>query len=299
MVVSQAASSLVSIIIPVATYHAGMADGAIAAASRQTIPCNVIVVEDTRRQGAGWARNEGVRRCDSLFVSFLDADDSIAPDFIERLISVWKSGAYVYCDDWQGTSLHQTPDCGVYHDGSWHSVNTLIPKRIFEAVGGFDENLPGIEDMDLHLRLQANGVCGIRYPAPLVFYTQHGKRSEDFKRRVDQQTIHATVYARYLLRAKAMCSCGGTTVTSLPSDKQDGDILVKALYTPMKLQGRVSGRWYPRPKGTEDYQLYVDHRDAYAMSKEFQIMDVPFDPKAMSPDVDTIQQMALQALNAS
>lgn len=96
------------------------------------------------------------------------------------------------------------------------------------------------------------------------------------------------------------CNCGASgTKTTTPNEKQEGDVLVRALYTPMKKTGRITGREYPRPKGTEDYQLWVDHRDAYAMPKDFLVMSPAFDPKAMSPDVDTIQQMALAALNAS
>lgn len=286
--------NLVSVIIPYATYHTSIVDQAIAAAKSQSLPCEVIPVHDTDSRGAGCTRNRGVALSNSLFVVFCDADDVLREDAIERLVSSYQRGHYVYCDNIQGDSLHQTPDrCG-YVDGSWHVVTSLIPTNAFKFVGGFDESLPALEDKDLFLRLQAHGCCGVRCPYPLLKYTAGGKRSLDFNKDPNHNLLYDQIENLWSGAAKMGCNCGTPVSGIVPDGKQDGDILVQALYTPMQKVGKMTGRLYPRPRGASNYQLYVDPRDVDASPNLWQPVKT-IDINA-APDVETVVRLAAEAM---
>ncbi len=285
----------VSIVIPWASYHASIVEQAIAAADSQSVKCSVLPVSDLEGRGAGWARNTGVQLANTPFVYFLDADDTIRPDTIEKLISYYQQGRYVYSDDAQGDSIHQTPDCGAYLNGTWHTVNALIPTAAFKAVGGFNEQLSAIEDLDLFLRLQAAGVCGVRCPHVLVRYTAGGQRSKTFHQRADFNEVKQAIYRRWSGAAKmAGCGCGSKVSGVIPDGKMDTDILVTALYTPMQKIGPATGRLYQKPRGANDYQIWVDPRDVEAKPNLWQPVRT-IDPTA-TPAVDDVIAMAAEAM---
>jgi hypothetical protein len=286
----------VSIIIPVAPYHASISSEAIAAAHAQTVICDVRVLLDELGQGPAVMRNRGIAFSDTPFVCFLDADDTLRPDAIERMLSAYQRGKYVYCDDWQGESLHATENEGAYFDGRWHSVTCLVPTVYAKQVGGFDESLPALEDLDFYLKLQANGVCGVRCPHPLLSYSEHGKRSRDFKNHASHDTIKLNIYNRYIGAAKRMCNCGAVVTGQIPDGKQQGDILVEALYTPMQMGGPVTGRLYPRPRGHENNQIWVAPEDVDSTEgrKRWRVVQVA-DPNA-APAVEDVMALAAQAV---
>lgn len=286
--------NLVSIIIPFAPYHTSIVEQAIAVACSQSMPCDVIPSPDPNGMGAGWARNVGVLDIDTPFVYFLDADDTIEPHAIETLLRYYEQGKYVYSDDAQGASVHQTQDCGAYFDGAWHTVNALIPTAAFKAVGGFDETLPAIEDLDLFLRLQAHGFCGVRCPHVLVRYTAGGQRSKTFKERPNYREIKQSVYQRWSGVAKTMCNCGVAVNGIIPDGKAETDILVTAMYSPRPMAGPVTGRLYVAPRGPNNYQLWVDPRDVEAKPNLWQ--PVKTIDTSITPAVDDVVRLAAEAM---
>lgn len=269
----------------------------MASVKAQTMPAEILAIRDDTNRGAGAARNQGILSAQTPFVAFLDADDTLRPDFAAQMIARWQVGHYVYCDDWQGESIHHAPDCGAWQNGSWHSISALVPTSLARAVGGFDEDLPGVEDLDFYLKLQAAGVCGIRCPEPLLYYTLGGKRSADFKARRDNAAIRSRVYQKYIGRIQMGSCCGGdgAVKANSPNLQEPGDVLVQSLYTPMKKFGPATGREYQRPRGVDDYRLYVAPEDAEARPDWWQPI-ARIDPLSLSPDPDEIQRMALEAL---
>lgn len=225
----------VSIIIPVGPGHEDLALRALASAEAQTLPCEVVVIEDTAGRGAGWARNEGVRQAHGDLLVFLDADDELAPDFVAHTLRAFaETGRYVYTD-WllydqqagiKGLRM-ATPEYHVSNllkRGFFHAVTTLLPYPMFEAVHGFDETLPAWEDNDLYYRLAAAGLCGVRVAEPLLKY-----HASDGKRRLVgfemEQKLTAEMTRRYGgIMAKSCCGRGparpATIVqqTNVPAD---------------------------------------------------------------------------------
>lgn len=57
----------------------------LSALAAQTLPAEVVVVEDTGGRGPAWARNEGVRRAQGEVVCFTDDDCAPAPGWAEAL----------------------------------------------------------------------------------------------------------------------------------------------------------------------------------------------------------------------
>ena len=287
-------AELVSIIIPYAPYHSSIVEQAIAAARSQSLPCEVIPVHDELGQGAGWARNEGVALSDSLFVTFLDADDVFTEDAIERMVASYTHNHYVYCDSIEGDSIHQTPDCGVYLNETWHTVSALIPTAAFKAVGGFNETLPALEDTEFFMRLQASGVCGVRCPYPLVRYTAGGRRSREFKSHPSYNATHADIFTKWTGAVQMGCGCGVAVSGVIPDGKVDTDILVTALYSPRSMNGPVTGRLYAPPRGPNNYQLWVDPRDVDARPELWQPIKII--DHNITPAVDDVVRMAAEAM---
>lgn len=56
------------------------------------------LVKVDRQQAAGPARNEAARMAKGEFIVFLDADDSIAPTFVEKLLTAVNGRDVAYCD---------------------------------------------------------------------------------------------------------------------------------------------------------------------------------------------------------
>ncbi|QJT07621.1 glycosyltransferase [Oceanidesulfovibrio marinus] len=79
------------------------------------------------------------------------------------------------------------------------SVNgcaTLVPKRIFEKVGTFDENLKTVQDNDLWLRMALAGVPFAYLPEPLVGSRQHSQQTSVLIR-----DVHAVEKERFYFDA--------------------------------------------------------------------------------------------------
>ena len=120
-------------------------------------------------RGAAAARNAGARVARGRYLLFEDDDCRGRPDRVERLVRALEAepdAAYAY--GWiRRPAAGSTAVTGT--EGAW-SIGTpsaLIRKEAFDAVGGFDEGLPRLQDFDLWTRILA------RFPAvevPAVLY---------------------------------------------------------------------------------------------------------------------------------
>lgn len=185
----------VSVIIPVGPGHEGYVPGALDTLLGQTFySWEAVIVNDTGKplsipshypfarvinnagkRGAGVARNVGVNAARGPLVFFLDVDDLLAPDALEKMTAAFRvnDGRYVY-SDWltfkDGTETRgEAKDPNRSEWRMYHPVSVLIPTQTMKQYP-FDEDLPSWEDWDLFLKLAVNGVCGVRVQEPLLIY---------------------------------------------------------------------------------------------------------------------------------
>lgn len=129
----------------------------------------VRVLQHQQNRGAGAARNTGIRAARAPLIAFQDSDDYWRPNKLQvQLLALRKiqSAGAVYCSlvrTWdKRTNFIPSPTVKIkegdiseeilFHN--YISTQTLlVRKQLLEAIGGFDEALPCLEDWDLNIRL--------------------------------------------------------------------------------------------------------------------------------------------------
>jgi glycosyltransferase involved in cell wall biosynthesis len=136
------------------------------------------IIKITQKNGGqSSARNHGVKLAKSSFIAFLDQDDHWFPRHLEVLIEPFINDPML---GWVYSNLNQIDENGktvinglLDHVASIHPKKhlgncikedmfilpsaSIIRKKAFESIGGFDERLSGYEDDDLFLRLFREG----------------------------------------------------------------------------------------------------------------------------------------------
>lgn len=268
-------------VVPVGPYHTEIVQEALASVHAQTMPCDLIVIEDTDGMGAGWARNRGLEQVQTSYVAFLDADDIIDPGFaaicLGILAQVAQPHRYIYTD-WIGeqSAHNQAPEpCEAWTNGTYHLVTTVLPVDRARRIGGFDEVMTGIEDTDFYVRLRLSGVCGIHVNAPLVTYRAGGQRSAAARASGQEEAAKLYMSNRYGRMAFMGC-CGDPTPgpTGPDNEPQLGDVLVQAQWQGNRVErGRATGRLYPRTSYPK--MLYVAEADVEVAPQHWKRIAAP------------------------
>jgi glycosyltransferase involved in cell wall biosynthesis len=202
----------VSVVIPSYNYVAFVGVAVESALGQTLAPLEIIVVDDGSKddsiqslarfgdrirviqqenRGVAAARNTGVAASRGSFVAFLDADDIWLPGKLEK----------------QAARFAREPDIGMVHcgmaevDREGHVLRTqtdglegdvaasillnerrgvvaagstaMIPRRVFDEVGGYNSRCPPSEDWDLSFRVARRYRIGF-VPEVLMHYRQHG-----------------------------------------------------------------------------------------------------------------------------
>jgi glycosyltransferase involved in cell wall biosynthesis len=155
---------LVSVVVPTCG-RPGLLGRCIQALEAQTLPRDcyeIIVVEDSRRQGPAWARNRGWRMARAPLVAFTDDDCIPDPCWLEAGIEAMRGH-----DALTGRVVMPLPpvptdyerDAQGLERAEFVTANCFCRKSMLERVGGFDERfrLAWREDSDLHFSLLAAG----------------------------------------------------------------------------------------------------------------------------------------------
>lgn len=269
----------VTFVVPAAPYHETLLERALASIEAQTVSSDVIVIRDTERRGAGWARNQGLRQVRTPYLIFLDADDEVLPTYVEHARTAWKSQRFVYTDWLDGDRPFRAPDCP-WMANTRNTITSLLATDDVQRVGGFDESLQGMEDTHFFLKLLSSGVCGLHLKETLFRYSPDGQRSKAFYQTADYHALMRRLNHEFkglrMTQAGQNCGgCGGSPYLPLPDtgdtpvgEQQSGDVLAQALWVGNRQQrGRISGRLYPRT--STPAKLWVDRRDIQASPQWF------------------------------
>jgi glycosyltransferase involved in cell wall biosynthesis len=251
------------------------------------------VIKTEGKNGPAHARNLGVRYARGEALLFLDADDHLTRGALSKW---WRAylegnGSIIYSDWWRDDQdgkdlvLCDTDDfrCGDVLEKMRHAVTALVPHEAHLRIGGFDESLPGWEDWDYYIALQAAGLCSYRLPEPLFVYRFRAgaRREESFGKRAELlQLIHDKWLPYYdgrtTMAACQKCPGGQIQVPSidygvLPTDVNtliaEGGETVLIEYQgeefgPVRVVGKTTGSVYKFGQSPAHRQKLVYHKDA-------------------------------------
>jgi hypothetical protein len=287
----------VTIITPIAPHHKNLFVRCADSVRAQTVQCRHLHAVDEKGKGPAHIRNELLKQVTTPYVVFLDADDYLEPEFIDQCLRHIPPHKYVYTDWFQGEKVMSTPH-GQFWDSAWHLVTCLLHTDMVRIVGGFDENLPVMEDTKMFLEFDKYDYCGVQVPYPLVHYTNNGRRSQEGR----DSGEYLKVKAQFTRSFRVTC-CGdaGKDINRHPVGKRlPGDVLVMALWTGNRnVIGAVTGRPYPRSSVPK--RMWMNPKDAQARSDLFRIIP-QVKPKATPKKVNrqqakkarTIQDMLVE-----
>lgn len=237
----------ITFITPFAKHHEMIVERAVESVRQQSVPCNHLVLRDGDARGPGYMRNRGLEKTNSPYAVFLDADDTVAPNFAEKCLEVITPHHLVYTDwhDGRGAYGRAPTPCKVWTEKTFHLVTTLLHTDDARRIGGFDEALSGAEDTDFGLRLRLSGICGTHIAQALVMYQPGGMRSNTLRNSPVDFQIQQYFTERYG-GYNLMGCCGADYSTPAPlNDKQPGDVLVEANWAGNRpFIGPITGRHY-------------------------------------------------------
>jgi len=151
-------------------------------------------------QGAGAARNTGIKAATGDYVAFLDADDTWKPTKLEKQhrvflesnqeIGLVYTGFVQYETD--GNKWTHKPEAAgdIYLDelerDRIHPTSTVMVRRdVLDEVGGFDASLPSRQDYDLWIRITEQYKVGYVDETLVEKREQEGSISKNFDSRIE------------------------------------------------------------------------------------------------------------------
>jgi glycosyltransferase involved in cell wall biosynthesis len=151
----------------------------------------VIALHQDKSQGAPAARNRALRIAQGVFATGLDDDDTFTPERIARFVQTWQRlqprEGEVSClfseslmtDGVTSTVTTDRKDDVSYTDMFLHNFignQVFCPRRYLLEIGGFDEQMPAWQDMELFMRLvQRFGVAKRVAEPTYVCYVDGGR----------------------------------------------------------------------------------------------------------------------------
>lgn len=186
-------TAVVTVVVP---YHRararnGMLDRAVASIHRQTLPHELITVEDTNRQGAAVTRQRGLDQVTTEWTAFLDSDDEMDPTHLAQLLTCAEQTGADYVYPW--FRVHGGRDPFPHFYGKpWDNqhphattITILVRTELAQQVG-FDD-VQG-EDFTFTKGCVAAGANIVHHPARTWTWWHHSRNSSGRPDRGDART---------------------------------------------------------------------------------------------------------------
>jgi glycosyltransferase involved in cell wall biosynthesis len=125
-------------------------------------------VEASARRGSAYARNIGASVAKSEALAFCDADDEVAPGWVAAMIEALSKHDFVAgCNEYSKLNQLWVIQCCEYREGNGVNKHPYFPyagasnlgvkRSVHEMVGGFDETMLSLQDVDYCWRIQEAG----------------------------------------------------------------------------------------------------------------------------------------------
>src|SRR5579872_6412205 len=160
-------------------------------------------------RGASAARNLGARLTSAEYLVWLDADDVLEPSYLAAAAALLDADAdldFVSCAirAFGEATYTWRPACPTFvemiSNGAWPHASTMIRRRLWETVGGFDETLPLFELLDFWASAFTRGSRGVVIDEPLLNYrVRAGSRYQ----RMIQPATYVSQLARFYGKHRA------------------------------------------------------------------------------------------------
>lgn len=161
----------------------GSTDRSIHVAS-QYINQNTIVIRQENK-GAPAARNVGIQKSTGFYLKFLDSDDILLPDAIEKQVQDSENTTFndiIYGN--YSILKHDSKSIFCNSITSSYTLNEILKIDILTStplhkrahlieIGGFDERIKRGQEWNLHARLVASGKRFIHKPTDVFYYREH------------------------------------------------------------------------------------------------------------------------------
>jgi glycosyltransferase involved in cell wall biosynthesis len=171
----------------------------------------VRVVAAPERLGAGYARNVGASHASGAKLLFVDADDEVAPDYVSKMAAALALHDFVTSAFDQETLNPEW--VREVHGPAWRDGQHPLPnqfgvlpnagasiglsRRAFEAVGGFPEDLPRMQDIALSWEVQLAGFP-LHYARDALYRIRYRDRLPDlFRQGFTGSSCAPLLYKRY------------------------------------------------------------------------------------------------------
>ncbi|MEA5571234.1 glycosyltransferase family 2 protein [Calothrix sp. UHCC 0171] len=160
---------------------------------QQQIP-NLRVISATEKRGSAYARNLGVSIAQGEFIAFCDADDEVAPGWVAAMVKALSQDDFVtgqreyhkLNEPWLVNSCRYADgNQGIIEDAYLPyaaSSNLGVKRCIHEAVGGFDEEILFMSDVDYCWRIQKLGIQLNYAPDALIHFRYRATIKDLYKR---------------------------------------------------------------------------------------------------------------------
>jgi len=167
----------------------GMLDRAVASVSRQTLlPHRVVIQMDHNHEGGDVTHSKMLEGLNTPWVAFLDSDDELHPQHLERLLATaLETGADLVYPWFDSVGMPDPVGCfGMPFNGAkllrgnYIPVTVLVRTELVQAVGGFEavQDSHKCEDYGLWLKLFRAGAKFHHLPERTWIWHHHGANTQ-------------------------------------------------------------------------------------------------------------------------
>jgi glycosyltransferase involved in cell wall biosynthesis len=186
----------------------GTTDGSLDGLAGRVAGLDLRVVDASARSGPSYARNTGVREARGDWVALCDADDVVAPGWLEALFAA-RDGHDVVSGAMETARLNPAESVLARGRSSlWtelrpgpcnflpivESANLLVRRADFLELGGFDESMPNGEDVDFSWRAQLAGLTLGMAPDAVVHYRFRPTPLGAYRQMVGYESAHPNLF---------------------------------------------------------------------------------------------------------